>query len=372
MGIRIVDEVLDHTPWLPPAEKVLLIALAQRANDITRECWPGREELMHRLGTTDKDTLRRALGRLEALLAEHLDLDPEAKDVLRVSLGTDRNGRKVYAARGHRTTYRIPTLATKGACDRGEATPPFGVDRGTVAPPFGEEREASVPPNDPQREALVPTNDTQREAFEPSYDAKGRRLSRQREAPAPPLTFNEPSQSKDEPSKSSSPPSSYISPTGGDPLAALGLTRMEIEATSDVIRSAMGERPIRSWSALIAKLIANGDIQEYIRTARQVMAVNVPAYRKAHDWERRATFDDITCKWCGLPPEHACHRLTAVELAELAASVPLHALPKPALDLSHPTGPQSPTDEPLEPSDAPRNRSLPPEVAALLNGKRMD
>lgn len=51
MGIRLVVEVLDCAPAdLTPAERLVLVVLAEYANDRTRLCWPSIEAIAARTG----------------------------------------------------------------------------------------------------------------------------------------------------------------------------------------------------------------------------------------------------------------------------------------------------------------------------------
>ncbi|WP_421743319.1 helix-turn-helix domain-containing protein [Cellulomonas sp.] len=98
MSWRLVEEVLDHAPDLPPSARLLLVALAANANDDTRTCWPGMATLVRRTGLSERG-VRHSL----ALLAAQ-GIDP------RVPLAEDRSGRPVFAHHGTRTTYRLPFL----------------------------------------------------------------------------------------------------------------------------------------------------------------------------------------------------------------------------------------------------------------------
>ena len=97
MGIRLVVEVLDHAPAdLTRAERLLLVAIAEEANDTTREAWPGMARLRRRLGLAEV-SVRHVLERLAARGLE-----------LRVALGIDKRGAPFYANRGRSTIYRLP------------------------------------------------------------------------------------------------------------------------------------------------------------------------------------------------------------------------------------------------------------------------
>lgn len=120
MGVRLIVEVLDHAPPdLTPAERLVLVVLAESANDTTREAWPGMEALTRRSGLTERG-VRAALTRLAKRGHE-----------VRVALGKDKNGRPVYSCPGKRTTYRLPRFDYGG-----NVVPPYG---GTVVPPSDPE-----------------------------------------------------------------------------------------------------------------------------------------------------------------------------------------------------------------------------------------
>lgn len=101
-------EVLDAAGAheLTHAEVRLLVCLAERANDATRECWPGMDELRHRMDVQNE----RAVGKvLQSLASKGL----EVRKPVRAPDGTacrDSRGRPLYAMSGHRTTYRLPDL----------------------------------------------------------------------------------------------------------------------------------------------------------------------------------------------------------------------------------------------------------------------
>jgi hypothetical protein len=115
--MQLVSEVLDHAPpALTVRERLLLVAIAENANDRTREGWPGMEKLMCRMGGVSERYVRQVLK----------DLADHGCDV-RVPAGLDKHGRPVFATRAHRTVYRIPVLRRKG---------------GGIVPPFEARKEA--------------------------------------------------------------------------------------------------------------------------------------------------------------------------------------------------------------------------------------
>lgn len=108
MGVRMVVQVLDHAPDdLTAGERLLLVALAEKADDTTRRVLWSRDEdprttLRRRTGLSDSG-LRKTFQRLA-----DRGLDP------RVVLLHDAAGRPVFAHQGMVATYRLPDLVQGG------------------------------------------------------------------------------------------------------------------------------------------------------------------------------------------------------------------------------------------------------------------
>ncbi|SPL94100.1 unnamed protein product [[Actinomadura] parvosata subsp. kistnae] len=126
MGIRLVVEVLDNAPEdLTPAERLLLVALAEDARDETRVCFPEKDKLARRTGLQE-DGLRRTFQRLAKRGLE-----------VRVPIGYGKDGRAVFARTGVRSTYRLPPLARRddSATSNAEAVSESRLSGGTSVPP---------------------------------------------------------------------------------------------------------------------------------------------------------------------------------------------------------------------------------------------
>lgn len=92
-------EMLDCAPAeLTPAERLLLVAIAEKADEQSRMSWPGMDTLTRRTGLCDR--------RVRQVLA---DLAARGYEV-RVQRGVDKHGKPVFATKGHRTEYRVPTF----------------------------------------------------------------------------------------------------------------------------------------------------------------------------------------------------------------------------------------------------------------------
>jgi hypothetical protein len=112
MGIRLMVEVLDNYHG-PDALKLWLLAFAEKANDQTRQGWPGREILAHRTG--------RSASRVSHIAAEL------------VSSGTIK---RVAGGGRHRGETRYELLPLTAA----------GSSQGAAAP-HSENRSQSAPQN---------------------------------------------------------------------------------------------------------------------------------------------------------------------------------------------------------------------------------
>lgn len=139
MGVGLIQEVLDHAPEdITSSEMVVLLVLAESARDASREAWPGMQELARRCRLTP-DGVQKVLRRLAG----------RGIDV-RVVVAKDKNGRPMYAARGHRTTYRLPSLGPL----RADSDPSFEDNARTTGRVWADERAGlGGPSSDPSRQS---------------------------------------------------------------------------------------------------------------------------------------------------------------------------------------------------------------------------
>jgi hypothetical protein len=97
VSIRLIVEILDHAPPdLSLAERLVLIVIAEEANDATRRGWPPLEVIADRAGLD----VRGAESALRRLRQRGYDI--------RVALKVGKDGRPVYAWRGRSVTYSMP------------------------------------------------------------------------------------------------------------------------------------------------------------------------------------------------------------------------------------------------------------------------
>lgn len=126
MAYTLINEVVSYLGQddneLTPAERLVLMLVADRAHQQAREAWSG--------GTAEWD-LRKLSGLTARGLRDVLQRLAERGLELRVARGEDAKGRPLYAHRGVQTTYRLPALPEKG---------------GTEVPPLDEKGDAQVPP----------------------------------------------------------------------------------------------------------------------------------------------------------------------------------------------------------------------------------
>lgn len=101
MGYKLRREIRDWIPvgLLTPAERLVLLEIADVVNDDTRIGYPGMGDLVAMTGFPEK-TVSACLRRLSSKGIE-----------VRVQIGKKCDGQPLFATKGHRTTYRIPTLA---------------------------------------------------------------------------------------------------------------------------------------------------------------------------------------------------------------------------------------------------------------------
>lgn len=156
MGVRLIVEILDNAPAdMSAAERLLLIALAEKASDQTRQVlWrkneDPREVLAGRVGVSPAG-LTKVFGRLASR-----GLDP------RVPLRTDRQGRPVFAFVGTLGRYRVPVLAPARGSPGGDPLEPERCDErgpleGSLAGTLGGTgRDPLEPERVPARGPLFP------------------------------------------------------------------------------------------------------------------------------------------------------------------------------------------------------------------------
>ncbi|MDQ7910759.1 hypothetical protein RB614_40340 [Phytohabitans sp. ZYX-F-186] len=143
MAYQLVAEVLDHAPPMTPAERLLLVAIAEQVRLPSRTRPIATEDLVRRVGIEERG-VRAALRRL----AER-GLD------VRVVRGTDSRGLPVYATRGTLPQYRLPELPVPPGCSCAACG-----DGGTVAPPALAYGGTVVPPSRPDGGTPMPDGGT--------------------------------------------------------------------------------------------------------------------------------------------------------------------------------------------------------------------
>lgn len=103
MAVQLIAEVLRAVTGsdLTPAERLVLILIAERANAQSREAWSGGTDRwdLARLAGLSPTGLRAVLQKLAARGHE-----------VRVAHGKDATGRPIFAAWNRQTTYRLPIL----------------------------------------------------------------------------------------------------------------------------------------------------------------------------------------------------------------------------------------------------------------------
>lgn len=128
MAIKLIAEVISYLKRdndLKPAERLVLLLIAERANEQSREAWSGGADdwQLGQLARLSPTGLRDVLQRLAQRGLE-----------VRMALGKDAKGRPVFAVWNRQTTYRLPILlGDSGPSPTGDAQATVGrrLKRGT-------------------------------------------------------------------------------------------------------------------------------------------------------------------------------------------------------------------------------------------------
>jgi hypothetical protein len=155
VSIRLIVEVLDHAPAeLSPTERMVLVAIAEKANDGTREA--------HGAGVRDEVIAERCGLAVESLTNVFRRLARHGVEV-RVPLAFTAHGRPLFACNGRQKTYRIPPLeprspVTEPGFKTGPATGPGAEDRSRNTEDRSSDRAyPSAPSKNPQAAAARAT-----------------------------------------------------------------------------------------------------------------------------------------------------------------------------------------------------------------------
>lgn len=159
MAIELIVEVLNHAPeGLTPAERLLLVVLAESADKTTRKCWPSRELIEKRTGLGPSG-LKKVFQRLAERGLE-----------VRIPIGKDKGGRLVFAHEGHRSEYLLPRFLLIGdihsASQRGPEEAASTVREGTPQGLSGD-------PTGPKRRPERATQTVKEPSKEPSSSGRG-------------------------------------------------------------------------------------------------------------------------------------------------------------------------------------------------------
>ncbi|WP_313886958.1 helix-turn-helix domain-containing protein [Salinispora arenicola] len=201
MGVRLLNEVLDHAPadWTQ-AERLFIAVLAEKARDTTRRAWPGQATIMRRTGLK-ADSITRLCHRLAAKGWE-----------FREQQGLDRKGKPVFAHRGHAAVYVIPSMCPLGDHDPDRCFPLKGR---TVVRPFSEVEAPEKSPWDgaddadcpdggpalsPESPDDGPANSNESPDGGPAFSEKARTVVRESPDGGPALTVIDPSNFNPQPS----------------------------------------------------------------------------------------------------------------------------------------------------------------------------
>lgn len=105
MAYKLVKEVLDHAPDMTPAERLLLVCIAEECRGANRLREIRSEVLQRRTGLGARG-LREVCARLEARGFK-----------VRVRLSVDKHGQPVYAVPGRVCQWLLPVFEPPKGCD---------------------------------------------------------------------------------------------------------------------------------------------------------------------------------------------------------------------------------------------------------------
>ena len=181
MAWQLVEEVLDHAPGdLTPAEMLALVVIAEYCKGGSRECSKSTEDLARRM----RLKIRGVQDALRRLAENKLDV--------RVPLGTDKNGKPVYAHRGRVPRFKLPEFPPPEGCPCRSCRPEDAVltapSDGRVGPDrtFDPEGHAVANPSGERARRGVPFTPEGHAVADPS-GAEGHAVASEGHATACPL-----------------------------------------------------------------------------------------------------------------------------------------------------------------------------------------
>jgi len=150
MGFVLYREIRDRAPsdWTP-AERVVALMIADDANDDTRRSWMPLAGKWRRGEWVDGLTERTGLGAdgvskaLQRLAGRGYEF--------RVPITTGKDGRPVFAVRGHSLDFRVPLIAPRPVPQRPDGDLPFSGLRADQRPGYVDVRPDADPGYDAQR-----------------------------------------------------------------------------------------------------------------------------------------------------------------------------------------------------------------------------
>ena len=247
MGYELYRHVLNHAPAeLDPTARAVLAVIADDANERTSSSRIPIDLLMHRIGVTTRDALKKVFQRIARAGYE-----------IRIPVGTDTLGRPIYAMRGRATQYRIPVFPERDVPHHprmggtrspltneleGTGSPLTDGMGGTESPIGGTESPIGGTDSPPLSSDLNPSSSSADRSQATGSTAHGTK-------------------------RRTSPPEELI-------VAECGATPEEAAALVDHIRS-QGEAK-RSLSGYVRHLVANGDMAERLRSLRAAREAPTP------------------------------------------------------------------------------------------------
>lgn len=157
MSGRLVGEVAEwlRTPaagGLTVAERMVLVTIAERANEKTRMMWRHRTD-----DVSPSERIREVVGVSRQNLTKVFNRLAERGLEVRAQVGTTDAGKPVFAHKGHATDFRLPDLPASVQLPQSDA----------------QTRRIGPVDNPPREPPRAPSGPSQSDAHRRGFDAKG-------------------------------------------------------------------------------------------------------------------------------------------------------------------------------------------------------
>lgn len=295
MGFKLRREVRDLI-WagaLTASERLLLLELADNANDETREAFPGMDWIVAKCDLPSK---KRVGGYLASIAAKWFEI--------RVEIGKDKNGNPLYAMPKIRTKYRFPTRLELVARHGTEKVPE---NQGLDACKAPENPGPKVPGNRGTEASKAPENQGPFSSGTSSPQKISSSLSpREDDRPRPPDAELGPNREREV----------DASPEEAEPTNPIHRLLLDAGCPTENLIEVEGELLARheprspAWWRTVAK---NGDLPDLVAEVLEALQpiqpeLTVEHHANAHPYQPNDN-GSPNCKQCELPKANGRHRV---------------------------------------------------------------